>query len=245
MLRPWFGSRLAVALAAVAMTASACSSPSTGNQPTDAGLQVQFSCGGHPFGPELFGEPEADLSTFPAGQALAAFIESGMDGDIVPDEGWHLAGQDPTTASFVAAVDGDPPFAEAQAELRDGQWEIVGWGQCRPTLDVAGRNRATWMLAEGVTVGPSTTSFAVDVTEIDCASGRPSDDRLLDPIIAYLPREVLVIFTVTPPPGEEQECPGNPSTRQIVELREPLGNRTLWDAAVLPYHDPTEDWPPP
>jgi hypothetical protein len=198
---------------------------------------ITYTCGGHPFALDVFDEPEIDLRATAAGIALAEFIEKGEYADLVPATGWRLAGSDSASTSFVAAVPGDPPFAEAEAALEDGVWRIVGWGQCRPIVALDGLRGGDWVLAQGQRVDEATTSFFVDVTEIECASGQEAGDRLRPPMIAYDPYRVVILFTLLPPPGQVFECPGNPSTRVEVELREPLGNRELIDGSRAPWQD--------
>ncbi len=164
---------------------------------------------------------------------------------MLPDTGWYLAGRDGRRASFVAPVAGDPPFAHAGVELGPEGWRVVGWGQCRPTVAIDGLGPATWVLDPTEPApGPESTSFAALVTEMACASARAADDRIQPPEVVSTPDVVLVTFGVRPL-GGAQSCPGNPSTRIIVELDEPLGERLLVDGSVLPAHDPSEPWPPP
>lgn len=208
-------------------------------QGTPVPLAVAYSCGGGRFSPTRLNEPEVDLGTLPAGRALANFIASGTDAEsLLPSSGWRVVAAEAKEASFVAPLDGNPPYAHAEAELKDGAWHIVSWGQCRPALDLQGANAATWRLAPGETVSSATTSFLAEVTELACASGISSADRLRPPVIAYDPERVLVIFSVLPLPGDAQECVANPASTVRVELAEPIGARQLLDGGVFPWGDP-------
>lgn len=204
---------------------------------------IGYSCGGPAFSPDIFDEPDFDLSSLPAGVALAEFIESGQDGEeILPKRGhWHVVGADDATASFVAAVPGDPPYVDARVAKDGGAWRVVGWGQCRPRVAFEGTGAATWVLGSE-NVEPSATSFVAAVTEMACASGRSSEGRVNEPMILYRPDAVVVIFTVDPLPGG-QNCPSNPPTRVKVELSEPLGDRKLLDGGMYPWGDPTRPGP--
>jgi hypothetical protein len=62
-------------------------------------------------------------------------------------------------------------------------------------------------------------------------------DRLLEPDIDYGDKEITIVFAARPLPGGH-DCPGNPSSRVTIELREPLGNRVLRDGAFFPANDP-------
>jgi hypothetical protein len=214
--------------------------PGEQTSPWPASTNLEYACGTFAFPPTLLSQPPIDLKTSPAGGALAAFIDSGQGGEpLLPREGWHLVLIDDSNASFIAPLAGDPPYAEAQAELGADGWRIVGWGQCRPTLRVQGVNGATWNIVPGQEIDSTTQAFMIDVTESACASGKSSADRLRTPIIVYEPDRVVVTFAVDPlPDGDAQDCQGNPPTRVRVELAEPLGDRKLFDGGTLPWHDP-------
>lgn len=217
---------------------SATTTAVAGSRPSPSQHEVAYTCGGHSFSPALFNEQELDLRSIPAGVALAEFIESGQGGEpLLPSDGWRLAGLDDSSASFVAALPGDPPYAEAQAENSASGWRIVGWGQCRPSLEMTGVNPATWTIAAGQEIDASSSTFLADVTETACASGRSSEDRVRQPLISYEPDRIVVIFTVEPLPGDAQECPGNPATRVRVELSEQIGDRNLFDGGALPWRN--------
>jgi hypothetical protein len=235
----------------VASTASGTPPPSTTAPETPATATPEptvpaltYTCGGHPFSPTLFNEPEVDLRSTPAGVALAEFIETGQGGEeILPTDGFRLAGMDESSATFVAPLPGDPPYADAQLEKDADGWRVSGWGQCRPEIVVEGANSATWVLAPDQTMKPGTRTFVADVTERECASGRSSEGRVREPLIVYEADRVIVIFTVDPLPGSAFNCQGNPSTRVQVELSEPLGDRQLLDGGEFPWRDATKREP--
>lgn len=239
---------LAAAVAAIATTAVLARRPadlgpqSSGPQSSGASpsTELTYTCGGHTFSAALFNDPEADLRSLPAGVALAEFIESGHDGGPqLPPGGWRLAGIDDSSASFVVALPSDPPYAHAEAEKDASQWRIVSWGECRPALEMRHMNPATWNLVPE-SIDAETTTFLAEVTENACASGQPSENRVVPPLIIYQPERVIVTFSVEPLPGS-QECPDNPSTRVRVRLSEPLGDRQLLDGGTLPWRDPRAD----
>ncbi len=70
-------------------------------------------------------------------------------------------------------------------------------------------------------------------TERVCASGEPMGDRLIGPQIVDTEDSVLIAFAATPPPGDEQTCPGNPPAAVTVDLPAPLGERTLRDGRLI------------
>lgn len=78
------------------------------------------------------------------------------------------------------------------------------------------------------------------VREMECAGGRSAEGRILDPEVSLGGEEVVITFRVSPR-GGDQDCPDNPATPSIVELGEPLGERTLLDGAQHPPSAPDND----
>jgi hypothetical protein len=76
------------------------------------------------------------------------------------------------------------------------------------------------------------------VREVECASGRSAEGRILDPEVSLGSEEVVVTFRVSPRVGD-QDCQGNPATPSTVEFGEPTGGRTLLDGAHDPPRSPT------
>jgi len=171
----------------------------------------------------------------PASEALATILaEGGADGlDRLPRTGWTLVAATPVRADFLAAV----PDGWAFASFVPGAtgWVADAWGPCSPEVIVPGLNVAEWTLDPDEPLPDSeATRFSAFVTERACASGQPMGGRLRRPSIWSTEAGVVVLFTVEPPRGG-QDCPGNPSTRAVVELPEPLGHRHLYDGSVFPY----------
>jgi hypothetical protein len=98
--------------------------------------------------------------------------------------------------TFVATVPQDPYYAFAKLEPQADRWRVVGWGGCRAAVDLSGLNAATWRLGRGQHIKPTSTSFFAYVTEMECASGHSSEDRLRPPIITYEPDRVVVVYSV-------------------------------------------------
>jgi hypothetical protein len=223
--------------------APATTSPAT---PTPTELELAYTCGGdHPFSPTIFNEPATDLRSSPAGTALAEFLEAG--GEVEPGmfspEGWRLAGEDASSATFVAPRQGEFPYAYARLENENGAWRLAGGGDCRPQISLRNAGGATWVLARGEHVDASSTSFVADVTEQVCTGGSSSEGRVREPVIIYEPDRVVVIFTVDPLPEGIYGCPSNPVTPVRVKLSEPLGDRQLLDGGEFPWRDATKREP--
>ena len=177
----------------------------------------------------------------PAAVALRAHLaHEGPDIDFLPDDGWTLAGLDADGAEFVT-VGGESGMKVVTLESGPDAWRVTGWGDCQARRSLPdGLGDADWRLApDQPKLGPGTMSFVALVTERACASGRSSEGRVVGPDVVVVDHDILVTFAVRPQGGEIQECPGNPSTRVVVDLGEPLGDRTLLDGATLPPRDPT------
>jgi hypothetical protein len=161
----------------------------------------------------------------------------------LPDHGWSLAGIDADGAEFVV-TGGDLGMMVVTLNSHDpGPWLVSGWGDCQPQRVLPpGLGAASWTLdpAEPEPNADSRT-FTAFVTERDCASGQSSEGRVVGPDILEVGDKVLVTFAVRPLGGGMQTCPGNPPTRVVVDLDEPLGNRQLLDGGTLPPRDPATD----
>ena len=210
--------------------------------------EIRYTCGGPPgFLPELIDQPaNAETEDHPSAAALrAAIAQAGPDIDMLPESGYWLASRDERVAEYVAAEPpgADPAFVSATMENQGGRWKLAGWGQCRPAIVLQGLSRATWVLdpAAGAP-GADATTFTALVTETECTSGQAMGARLLPPSITYGQDSVLVVFAALPQVNQGfATCPGNPPSRVLVELSEPLGDRRLLDAGVFPPAEPIAD----
>jgi hypothetical protein len=204
--------------------------------------QFEYACGdGHPFGLDLLEHPGgAELEDHPSASAVRAFLAApDIDADFLPESGWLLAGRDATSASYLAPVDADAPFADARLELTAGEWKVVGWCQGRPQLALDGAGPAIFMFTEPPAAGDR--FIRVVVTELACASGQPmgltSEHRWFT---AMLTSAVL-------PSGRPPRRASRPA-RQSLDTREARPRRTNRSAAsrraaVFPFHDPALPWP--
>ncbi len=200
---------------------------------------VRYSCGEIPFDPAVLAQAGgAETGSDPVSVALRQHLEAnGPESGSLPRTGWIPVGSTPVRVEFVAR---DPAggYAFVSVENAGGGWSVGGWGGCTPRAVLPGRSLAAWVLDPGEPPpGPDTTTFTAHVTEQSCASGKGMGARLGPPEITYGETEVLVRFSAVPLVGG-QDCPGNPSSRVVVELREPLGERRLLDASVYPPADP-------
>ena len=97
---------------------------------------------------------------------------------------------------------------------------------------------ATWSHDPDAEIGPDSTEFTAWVTEMACASGQSSADRIVGPDIQVSADEIVVTFGVRGQLGLAQTCPSNPPTRVAVRLPEALGDRVLLDGGREPPEEP-------
>jgi hypothetical protein len=234
----------------LAILVAACGSSQTPSGPVPpaggaaTALELKYTCGAFPFGPELLtGGPGTDeQANNPVAAALRAHLAgAGPDIDFLPDTGWHLTGMDGRVAEFVT-VGGDLGMKSISLENNVAGWTVSGWGDCQPRLQLPeGLGSAEWAFDPGKPKpGPATRVFDALVTELSCNSGQPADGRFVGPQLVKTAESILVIFAVRPRPGGFQTCPSNPSTRIPVDLGEPLGARKLLDGGRLPPGDPAK-----
>lgn len=99
-----------------------------------------------------------------------------------------------------------------------------GWALASHLHDTA--VPATWQLGSPVTLAESSTEIPVLVRERSCASGQLATGRIRA-AVSYSDQEVTISVGVQPL-GGFQTCPAV-LTPYVVELSEPLGDRTLVD----------------
>lgn len=210
------------------------------------GSDLRYACDDGPgFTVGLFDGPAtAELAAHPAAEALrVAIADPEPEFDLLPEHGYWLIALGDDRADFIARS-GPDEFVDASFVREGGGWRIEGWGGCRPRIALDGRSAATWALDPAAPApGPTAVEIGALVTEVACTGGQPMGPRLLPPTIVYGDSIVGIAFAARPLPPGGYDCPGNPSTRVVVQLGEPLGTRALRDIAVLPYADPQGPMP--
>jgi hypothetical protein len=116
---------------------------------------------------------------------------------------------------------------------REGDtWRAAGWGGCRLHLVLkADHSRAE---VTGYQGDAGSTRITTQVSERECTSGRDPDRFLHEPYVIETVDSVTIYWTSEPPRGRGQTCPGNPSVDRVVELKEPIGTRTVFDGLSYP-----------
>jgi hypothetical protein len=159
---------------------------------------------------------------------------------------WRLAGRDETGAILLARTDelGPPGWVAVEVAKDDSGWRLATMGGCDPhTVLTASFGPATWALDPSFPVPTDATSeLHILVWERACAGGAPATGRMSAPVIEYAIETVTITIGVRPPwadPGAAFGCPMPPGTPAIVELSEPLGDRTLLDGGHVPPAPPS------
>lgn len=106
-----------VGVLGLALLVTSCGTGSeTASPPLAIGLaaNLQFSCGiGHPFRADLFAQPgNAESANDPWSATLRQFLDRHAEPEFIPEHGWHLAGGDAQSATYVAPDAGGIGFVE-------------------------------------------------------------------------------------------------------------------------------------
>ncbi|WP_194907942.1 hypothetical protein [Quadrisphaera sp. INWT6] len=89
-------------------------------------------------------------------------------------------------------------------------------------------NPATWFLPAGFVPDPAATSVEVLVDEEGCTTGQGAVDNTAPPQVEVTDAQVRIAVSTYIRKGA-QGCPGHPLAPLVVELGQPLGDRTLVD----------------
>jgi hypothetical protein len=133
------------------------------------------------------------------------------------------------------------PYASATFQPDGDTWLPEGWGQCRIEVSSPGFGNAYWVLDPEIDPASSGTELHVLINERECASGEPPVGREIVPVVLEEADSVTIAVLVERVSGAA-ECPSNPWHPITIELSEPVGDRTLFDASVAPQIE--RFWPP-
>lgn len=229
----------------MALAIAGCSNlpvvPAVGEGPAPG--EIRFSCGPPPgFAPGLLDQPAtAETEDHPSAAALrVALAADGPGSDLVPKSYWLLS-RDMMIAEYLARGPGGTvgDWWSMTIQNQRGDWKPAGAGHCRLRGVLGDLSQTRWTIDPDLArPGAEATTFTAIVTETTCTGGRAMGPRLMPPSVVYGQDSVLVVFAARPLEGNMLACPGNPSTRVVVELREPLGDRRLLDAGGFPPADP-------
>jgi hypothetical protein len=162
---------------------------------------------------------EAALSLFP----------DGVDVD------WRVLHEDDTslTIGLRRWTEQGPTHESADIlELeREGKGWLAGWGGCQ--LSPVLKQGNVWAEVTGYRGDAESARLTAQVNERECTSGRDPGPFLHEPYVVETSDKVTIFWTSEPPKGG-QNCPGNPSVDRVVELKQPLGTRLVFDGFHYP-----------
>jgi hypothetical protein len=213
-------------------------SPSSPDEPPPEEIRIlhglQYSCGAPFPATKLWGPANAEEGTDPAAVALRTFVQGQIDPDSrwLPDTGWIEMERTSDRANYVSAG-GTLGHVEVTLERdSDGTWKPHGWGDCLARIILNDRVAAPWKLDPDQPPTPGSRELHVRaVLQIGCPIGTPHP-IVIEPHVRYGTRTVDVILgTVSIDTGDVACGERVPFT---VALDEPLGQRTVFDAASLP-----------
>jgi hypothetical protein len=159
---------------------------------------------------------------------------------------WLLAYEDEDQALFlVERTRGTERFSAMSVDREGDTWVPSAWsGECglRPLI-THGLGSSVWRVDEESPPTPGSSTFPIEVLERNCASGRPAEGRIADPIVEYGEDAITITVPVHPVDASVVKClwHGNPWTPFVLELDEPVGGRLLLDGGPWP---PEQRWPP-
>lgn len=176
--------------------------------------------------------PMEDLEIDGLDDAFASFLDTG-EGAFWPSDGWrvlHHSDDEVIAVSFTE--DSGLAFMTFEIDSAGIRWTGASSpDECPLTISTPdGLNTVNWALDPSHEApGPGSTDIHLMVTERECVGGIEIGDRLVGPEIHYTAEEVRIGFAATPPPGDAFDCQGNPTTPLVVDLGEPLGDRSVVD----------------
>lgn len=229
----------AVLIILLAMAAAACGRPPSiaagGNQEGELGSGNLLSCGGgNPF-PEDRLKSRAGIENDDSemGRAVRQAIDvMATDGESWRRfEGYRILD---SSESRVILGAGDPISLYLILERENGVWRTAGWGGCDLRRYREGFSEAEWELDPSFPA-PSREDSVVHVLakDLQCASGRPPEERLFAPQVKVEESVFVITFWARPLKGG-QDCPGHPPVTRTVDLGEPRGTRGLADGGMFP-----------
>ena len=105
---------------------------------------------------------------------------------------------------------------------------VVGGAALAVVLTGCGTQPATWFLPLGFVLDPAATSVEVLVDEQGCTSGQGAQGNTAEPVVEVTGTEVRIAVATFDRRGA-QTCPGHPLAPVVVDLGQPVRDRTLVD----------------
>ncbi|TCI99619.1 hypothetical protein [Aeromicrobium sp. IC_218] len=204
-----------------------------------------LTCGGHEFPVSAMVDgiesrtPAADIVNALDGLVRSAGMDAplGLSKDGVRPGEWKVLAED--ADSLLVATgrwDERGPGERAHRvglEKQGDRLRVAGWGDCQPRPVPVDAVAWAMVTASAADLDPDAVSVPVRVTEQECTSSRDPEAHLHEPVVVETDRTVTVYWTTEVVTGP-QKCPGNPLADRIIELDEPLGDRTVLDGSTWP-----------
>ena len=209
----------------------------------DAGT---VDCGGSRYDPDGFADA-APLSSLPDGPAGA--VDDLGDPAFDPTDDWRIVYRSEGRVDLVREL--ETPLDHGEGDVRthesrtveqitgatnvpDGTWMLTSAGPCTQRR-VVDDDLGVADLTFARTPSPQDTSLDLLIHELARVSGRSAEGRIELVELDETDEEVRLQIRVRPPDLEGvATCEGNPLTPFTVELAEPLGDRDVFDMAVVP-----------
>ena len=241
--------RLAVALAFTMFVMTACASPErSAESPVSDDQPDVVLCQGNEVPVQALEDPR------PASE-LAPDTAPALDGRGVSDFDpldWLIAqeGNDRVMLMDKLAV----PTDDGRGDIREymyivistdsmpagpseSEWAVVESSTCSPMLDLGELHGARVALDPSSSPPSVSDRIALLVTEFACNSGQDAAGRVELVELAETESTVELVIGVRPSDAQEASCQGNPATPFIVELEQPLADRVILNAAVVPARE--------
>lgn len=196
-----------------------------GNEAPAVPAGALIDCGGATFPPSVFDQPSRSLSSSSADRQVAPRSPT-------KEARWRVHESD----DALVYVTGELPSPHLVALAKSGDdWAYRTNGDCT-AFNHTDDEPAVWSV-DPAKIGPDAATFEVWVSDRQCASGRPADERVSQARVVESANLVVVSFTASRLSGN-QDCPSHPAATRTITLASPLGNRRMLDGALAPPQPP-------
>ncbi len=216
--------------------------------PSDRPDQMLF-CGDIMVPARALTEPRSAADLSPEVQSVLADPLIGIDG---PLSEWFIAHEN--AERVVILRESEEPLDLGAGDIRthdlvaietgaeqaiplDPPWGVYALANCTPSIDLGSLTEASITLDPDAIPERDDDRVALLVTERACNSGRPATDRV--ELIELIETESTVELVIGIQPNTGGTCPSNPPTPFTIDLRQPLADRTILNAAVVPAQEIT------
>ena len=208
-------------------------------------------CGSTPVSAQALAEAKPAIELPDEVIAALEHVNSPVTG---PLSEWLIAEQTPEHVVIMRRL--DTPVDLGAGDVRD--YELVSisaspgampltppWGvdtatNCTPRIDPGTGIEASMALDPDDLPGPDSERIALLVTEHACNGGSPATGRVELVALVETATTVEVVIGVRPHFDDmARTCISNPPTPFAIDLEQPLGDRAIMDAAVVPQREIT------